>query len=312
MMLYHNLHRNDITVSRLGLGTVQFGLDYGFTKAKNQDEVDSILDTCRDRGLTLLDTARAYGDSEEKIGRYLLHIKSNPFVIATKFDLITEDINAREDRLHFFLHRSIEKSLGALQVLDALDLVLLHQAKDFIVQNPLFWRILESLKKKNLIKSFGLSLYDVEQALSLVSDHADLIDFVQIPFSVFDQRFKEIFQIFERNQIDVINRSVFLKGLIVCDPDDLPLELIDCRKFKQAFTDLATALNMSVAELALGYVLQEDNLSASLVGVNSVDELLSNIKVFSLIDSIKQNSINFERFALEESFLIDPRQWSQL
>ena len=68
-MLMNNIKKYEI--SKFGLGTVQFGLDYGFTKRKTQDEVNSILKTAVDNNITLIDTAREYGDSEEKIGNFI-------------------------------------------------------------------------------------------------------------------------------------------------------------------------------------------------------------------------------------------------
>ena len=83
----NNFRNSKYEISKFGLGTVQFGLDYGFTKRKTQEEVDSILNTANNNGITLIDTAREYGDSEEKIGNFLENYKNN-FVIATKLRLI--------------------------------------------------------------------------------------------------------------------------------------------------------------------------------------------------------------------------------
>ena len=71
-------------ISRLGLGTVQFGLDYGYTKKLSQREVDSILDGCAGAGIRFLDTARDYGDSEKKIGNYFKRHPRAGWVVATK------------------------------------------------------------------------------------------------------------------------------------------------------------------------------------------------------------------------------------
>ena len=78
---------NNFNLSNFGLGTVQFGLDYGFTKRKTQDEVNVILKTAVDNDINLIDTAREYGDSEEKIGNFISE-NDNDFVIATKLKLI--------------------------------------------------------------------------------------------------------------------------------------------------------------------------------------------------------------------------------
>ena len=58
-------------ISRIGLGTVQFGCDYGFTKEFKQNRVDEILECCIKHNINLLDTAREYGNSEQKIGEFI-------------------------------------------------------------------------------------------------------------------------------------------------------------------------------------------------------------------------------------------------
>ena len=77
-MLMNNFKNSKYDISKFGLGTVQFGLDYGFTKRKTQDEVNSILKTAVDNDITLIDTAREYGDSEEKIGNFIENYTYRP------------------------------------------------------------------------------------------------------------------------------------------------------------------------------------------------------------------------------------------
>ena len=79
-MLMNNFKKSNFNISKFGLGTVQFGLDYGFTKRKTQDEVNDILQTAVAHDITLIDTAREYGDSEDKIGNFMQN-NANNFVV---------------------------------------------------------------------------------------------------------------------------------------------------------------------------------------------------------------------------------------
>ena len=88
-MLMNNFKKSNYEISKFGLGTVQFGLDYGFTKRKTQNEVNDILRTAFNNGITLIDTAREYGDSEDKIGNFMANYKNN-FVVATKLRIIDD------------------------------------------------------------------------------------------------------------------------------------------------------------------------------------------------------------------------------
>ncbi|MDB4129586.1 aldo/keto reductase, partial [Flavobacteriaceae bacterium] len=80
--------------SKLMLGTVQFGIDYGIN---NKDgvpsikEVFEILDFAYNNGVRFLDTAEAYGDSQSVIGKFHLQ-NNNKFKIVTKFSPLRKDL----------------------------------------------------------------------------------------------------------------------------------------------------------------------------------------------------------------------------
>ena len=114
-MLTNNFKNSKYKISKFGLGTVQFGLDYGFTKRKSQDEVNLILKTAVDNGITLIDTAREYGDSEDKIGNFIENYK-NDFVIATKLRIIDELSDLSYKRLENKIYDSVEESLEKLKL----------------------------------------------------------------------------------------------------------------------------------------------------------------------------------------------------
>src|SRR5688500_5343857 len=74
--------------SSLTLGTVQLGLDYGIANRDGRPgeaEAEAILETAITGGITTLDTARAYGEAEAVIGRWLAHVQCTPVSIVTKF-----------------------------------------------------------------------------------------------------------------------------------------------------------------------------------------------------------------------------------
>ena len=148
-MLMNNIKKYEI--SKFGLGTVQFGLDYGFTKRKTQDEVNSILKTAVDNNITLIDTAREYGDSEEKIGNFIEDYKHN-FVIATKISLIDDLNNLTYASLKNNIYTSVEESLEKLN-LNKVPILQLHQTVDEIYKNDDFWTVINQLKEAMIFGS---------------------------------------------------------------------------------------------------------------------------------------------------------------
>jgi aryl-alcohol dehydrogenase-like predicted oxidoreductase len=174
------------TVSVLGLGTVKFGRNTqvkypggdGFSLPADR-EIEALLDTALACGITLLDTAPAYGLAEERLGK-LLGARRDRFFIVTK----TGEEFANEKSSYIFTaahtRMSVERSLKRLR-LDCLDCVLVHSSRDdvaVITQTPVL-ETLARLKERGMIGSFGVSTYTVEGGRLA----ADLSDAVMVAYN---------------------------------------------------------------------------------------------------------------------------------
>ncbi|MBE6508526.1 MAG: aldo/keto reductase [Methanobrevibacter sp.] len=307
-MLMNNFRNSKYEISKFGLGTVQFGLDYGFTKRKTQDEVNAILTTANDNGITLIDTAREYGDSEEKIGNFLQNYKNN-FVIATKLRLIEDLDNLNYTNFKNNIYNSVEESLEKLQ-LDKVPILQLHQAVDEIYKNDDFWTVVNQLKDDNLIDLFGVSVYELQETEFITENHSGSVDFFQIPYNIFDRRFDAIQNQLEENNIGLISRSTFLKGIIPCDIDDVPEGLEKIKPFKQDLIDIANKCDVSAAELASVFVYYNNYINSTILGVNSPEELETNIKSIDKFDKTLLEDIDFDSLRINDDYLIDPRKWN--
>lgn len=164
-MLQHRLLGNTgIYVSPLGLGTVKFGRNtgvkypYQFTIPSDK-EVKSLLDLAKEFNINLLDTAPAYGNSEERLGHLLQGDRQN-WVISTKvgeeFDVTTAQSSYNFTPQH--ITTSIQNSLRNLQT-DYLDIVLVHSnGNDLeIIEQYDVFATLQGLKDNGLIRAFGMS-----------------------------------------------------------------------------------------------------------------------------------------------------------
>jgi len=155
-------------VSKLGLGTVKFGRNRG-VKYPGGDgfalptdaEISTLLDVALDCGITLLDTAPAYGTSEERLGQ-LLGPRRQKFFLVTKTG---EEFNGEKSDYIFTAEHtrmSVERSLKRLRT-DYLDAVLVHSSRDdlrVITETPVL-ETLAALKKEGKLGSFGVSTYTV-------------------------------------------------------------------------------------------------------------------------------------------------------
>ncbi|MFZ7133084.1 MAG: aldo/keto reductase [Eubacteriales bacterium] len=300
------LGKSQYFVSKVGLGTVQFGLDYGFSKKKTQFEVDSILDCASHNGINFIDTAREYGDSERKIGDYISR-HNDEFIIATKLKKMSEsEVNGTilKDKIL----ASIDESLKELR-LQNLNVLQLHQTDDYLVNKEILWDTINDLKNEGILGAFGVSVYDTKETLELVENYGDVIDFFQVPYSIFDTRFEKLQDILVKYSISLVSRSTFLKGIIPCEISELPLELEGLKSYKERLEKKALHLKMSVSELALLYVYCSKNIGSILLGVNSPNELDYNIDVIEKYGCQVLQKEEFLDILVEDGFLIDPRKW---
>ncbi|WP_303247475.1 aldo/keto reductase [uncultured Methanobrevibacter sp.] len=307
-MLINKFKGSDYKISKLGLGTVQFGLDYGFTKKKTQDEVNSILETAVDNDVTLIDTAREYGDSESKIGNFISEF-DNDFVIATKLRLIDNLNDLDFNTLENSIYSSVNESLDSLS-LDKIPILQLHQTDEILFKNADFWEVIAQLKEDNLIDLFGVSVYGLEETQFILNNFTDSVDFFQIPYNIFDRRFEDMYDILSDNSVGLISRSTFLKGIIPCSLEDVPKELDGIKYFKKELEELANSLDLRVDELANLFVYSNDFINSTIFGVNSSEELEKNIMTLDKYNDELFENVDFDKLRIYDVNLIDPRLWA--
>lgn len=141
--------------------------------------------------------------------------------------------------------------------------------------------------------------------------HGDIIDYLQIPYNIFDKRFDCLADEFEKNDIDIISRSTFLKGIIPSPMENIPNELKEIIPYKLKLNEMCNKLNIGVAELATLFVYYNQNISSTIFGVNSPQELETNIKTINEFDEDILDNVDFDDLTIEDSRLIDPRQWNE-
>lgn len=307
-MKKNRLGKTGYQVSQIGLGTVQFGLDYGFTKVKTQEEVDEILDCANTNGINLIDTAREYGDSEAKIGNYISQ-NENAFIVATKLQKIPFESSLSHNALKDKVYASIERSVLNLKV-EKISLLQLHQTDDYLTKNDVFWEVIKNIKNEKLIDAFGVSVYDENEMALLIEKQNEIIDFFQVPYNIFDRRFIDLEKKLIDHSIGIISRSTFLKGIITCSINDLPEQLSELALYKTKLNDLSSKLSMGVDELALLFVIHKQLIASTILGVNSSKELLSNINIINNSPDFFEYDV-FKDLYVNNLHLIDPRKWAQ-
>jgi len=168
--LWRPLGGSGLWVSPLGLGTVKLGRDQGVKypngfRIPDDREAASLLALARELGINLIDSAPAYGRSEERLGP-LLRGQRQDWVIVSKVGEEFENGQSRFDFSAGHTRFSVERSLKRLET-DVIDLLLVHSdGNDLaILQGGEVYECLAQLKVEGKIRAFGLSSKTVEGGL---------------------------------------------------------------------------------------------------------------------------------------------------
>lgn len=295
------------SLSKIGMGTVQFGVDYGYTKKKTQPEVDQILKIAHEKKINYLDTASEYGDSEKKIGAYLAkHPKE--FTIFTKLKRIHEMAGQTQECLKDAMWTSVYQSMSNLGV-PYIDFLLLHQTEKQIIANPAVFRNLDDMKMKGLVKGIGVSVYTPDEVDYVMKEYGATVDFFQIPVNIFDRRFNRIIDMLYEKKIGMIGRSTFLKGIIPCSNDLIPEGLKEIIPYKNRLRQAAATMGLSDKELALLYVTCDKRISSTILGIDTIEELEEDIEIIINKSGLYRLMDDSDGLEIKDTFLIDPRRW---
>ena len=257
-------------LSKIALGTVQFGLDYGIANQSgkpNYDEISDILGFSLKTGITTLDTASAYGDSEKVLGEYGV----SSFNVITKFLPKDQNLSLEESLQNSLVNLNSESVYGFLAHRpEALDVIA--------------WSKMNDLKADGKVKKIGYSLQSVAE-FEIVMDKGFIPDLVQVPFNLFDHRFKEICIDLKNRDVEVHTRSTFLQGLFFLKENQFNDHFMNV---KQLILDLQNKYQDTLAQILLNYALQQDFIDKVIIGVQSKNQLIQNISFLKKSSNIEE------------------------
>ncbi len=246
--------------SKLMLGTVQFGMNYGIANTTGKpsfDTVKAILKAAYDGGVAALDTAPEYGDSEEVIGRALGELGlSGRFRIVTKIPKLPAGCDPEK-----FIAESLRNSLRRLRI-DRAAAALFHAEGDSV-----FLDVLKGMVGKGLIAAAGVSLNTAAHR-----GDGKNADCLQVPASLLDRRFDDRFG---KGQ-HIFVRGAYLQGMLLMPEAGVFISEIRERRRK------LEKLGIPMAELALRCLFAKPGPRSILTGVETVDQLKENIRIAAL------------------------------
>lgn len=297
-------------MTKLCLGTVQFGMKYGINNQGGQPSEEAcfgMLDAALKQGIDTIDTARAYGTAEIVVGNYLEYRKCQ-----SKVRLISKlrpnVIEPEEKDIYSVIRRELEGSLDRLHVL-RLQAYLLHTPE--YVYNDEIVHVLFRLKEEKLVENIGVSIYNMEEGFEAINKD---MDYVQLPYSVLDQRGDQsgFIEAAKKAGMTVFTRSAFLQGLFMMERERIPEHLGHALPYLEHFDRLAEQYQKDKAELLLQFVKASKNIDYLVFGVDSEQQLLEDIKAFEadapIEDELLQELRGYYR-QVDDSIIL-PSLWS--
>ncbi len=280
-MIYTGI--KDKKLSAMSLGTVQLGMNYGIANdggKPDEEKSFSMLRAALESGITSIDTARVYGDSEEVIGRFFKTWKGELPFITTKVPKIQGESAAEVEK---FVVSTVEESLERLSV-SKVNAVMLHVAGDLTAHGKNAASAMASLVKRGYTDIVGASVYnsaEVEEMLKY-----DEYTTTQVPMSIFDQRLIASGTIDKLKNKDytVFVRSVFLQGLFFLDPDtqDDPILVEHAVPKIRLLREIAASEGLTVAELAIAFMRDTAGVTSLVLGADTPEQVRDNVAYFDV------------------------------
>lgn len=289
------------SAARLILGTAQFGLGYGIANRSGQIERNDarhILQLAHARGLRTIDTAAAYGDSEQRLGELDLY----GWFVISKISAVPNDVSD----VGRWVRESVRSSLARLKI-PSLEGLLLHRPRQLMDPvGPVLYAALLELKSELLVRKIGISIYDPGELDQLCRRYC--FDIVQAPFNVVDRRLIDsgwLYRLREQGT-ELHVRSVFLQGLLLMTPETRPAQFSRWGDLWSNWHRWLERTGVTAMEACMGYALSFPEVDKVVFGVDSVNHIQ---QIFQAIGrSVPALPADLQR---DDPDLINPSAWNR-
>lgn len=297
------------------LGTVQLGHPYGVTNVDglpSDRDARGVLDAARAAGLSHVDTARAYGVAEQRIGQQLARWPEGALGVVTKvrpLDALAEDCSAQDGTDE--VGTSAAESLRALGA-NTVDAMLVHRARDW--RKPGVRRGLLDLQARGMARAVGVSLGSPDDLLDLLLDPR--CNYIQLPFNLLDRRWldPDVQQaLTARPDVIITVRSVYLQGLLLTsDASRWPINIEEePASLMQALDSLCNELGRtSRADLCLAYVRAQPWVTSLVIGAETAAQVEDTAQLMQRPAlAPDQVEVVHDRIPGGSTPLVDPSMW---
>lgn len=281
--------KSGIKVSALGFGAGHIG-DNNLAEA----EVSSLLNSVVDLGINLFDTARAYGLSEERIGKYLSY-RRKEIILSTK---VGYGISGVTDWRYDSIIVGIDEALKKLRT-DYIDIVHLHSCSLEVLQRG---EVIDALMKSLENGKIRVAAYSGENEALEFAESSGKFGSLQFSINLFDQRsIDKILPLTKEKNIGVIAKRPIAN--VPWRFNERP-EGEYCEEYWLRMKKMSLNLNIDWLETAIRFSAYTDGVSSCIIGSTSIDKIKQNIKILEkgkLPDELYSN--------IKESFNDNDDNW---
>jgi aryl-alcohol dehydrogenase-like predicted oxidoreductase len=280
----------------LALGTVQFGLPYGIAgrgEPVPEAEVRRILQIAHAGGISLLDTAAAYGTIEERLPALCGGLQ---FRIVSKIPALPGGADlAVVEKFVADAVRSASQRLGG-----SLSAMLFHRAEDLLGPGAdSAWRAALDAARPHQVQ-IGVSVYGPAEARAVQKRFA--IEVVQVPANAFDQRLREAGSL---NGVATHLRSVLLQGLLLMPASEAAARVPAAAEPLARWRRWCDERGLETLQAALALVKGMGGASHAVIGVDSAAQLET------ILDAWQSSApLTAPELACSNPDVIDPRRWN--
>ena len=282
------------------LGTANLGLDYGIASSGHEsrrNNAANILNYACEAGITYLDTASAYGDAEQVIGKFW---PENTLI------MVTTKLSPHDCADPKSILASVDQSLANTN-LESFWSVLLHDSSVLFKKGGAEIKdALLELLSSGRARRIGISAYTEAEVVRAKRFMPEMTVF-QLPENICDRRkyFSLALTDLAQQGNLIFVRSIFLQGLLLMNPNDIPEKVATARQVLRTLGDLCQNESISRLELCMGYAKSIPWASGIVIGADSSKQLEEVYKAF-----LTSRTRDFSSLPTLDDWLIDPRNWS--
>ncbi len=284
---------------KLALGTAQFGLKYGLANIADKvsgDMVEQLLKIAGECDITMLDTAIAYGDSEQVLGLHNLA----KFEIVSKLPAVPSNCLNVEEWV-------LEQAMSSVKRLktDKLHDLLLHRPAQLLGTNgERIYKSILKLKEHGMVEKIGVSVYGPDELSELIKRFD--FDVIQAPMNIFDRRMENtgMLKQLRKAGVAIHIRSAFLQGLLLMPSDKTPVYFTPWAPLIKQYHQWLNQKSLSSLQACLSYLNQHSEIDKIIVGVDNAQQLQ---QIITAIDTPTTDIPDFLQ-SVDEG-LINPSRW---